>query len=68
MMTARLQHPTTGGTATTVPQTSGRESIMLRKRIGSTEYMVKVIYSPTATEPMQDKLLRLIESEVREIA
>jgi hypothetical protein len=55
------------GTAMTATHQSGRES-MLRKRIGSTEYMVKVMYCPTATETLQDKLLRLIESEVRKNA
>ena len=38
------------------------------KRIGSTTYEVSVRFSKTATETMQDKILRLIESEVDEIA
>lgn len=51
------------GTAMTATEQSEHES-MLRKRIGSTEYLVKVRYCPTATETLEDKLLRLIEREV----
>ena len=40
------------------------EPVMLRKRIGSTTYEVSIHFSKTATETMQDKVLRLIESEV----
>jgi hypothetical protein len=53
------------GAATTASPTSEREPVKLRKRIGSTEYLVNIRYNPTATETMQDKLLRLIEREVR---
>ena len=52
------------GTAMTAAHQSERES-MLRKRIGSTEYLVKVRYNPNATETLEDIILRLIESEVR---
>jgi len=38
------------------------------KRIGSTVYRVTVHFSPTSTETIEDKLLRLMESEVRESA
>jgi len=51
--------------AMTAVLTNEREPLELRKRIGSTEYLVKVRYCPTATETIQVKLLRLIESEVR---
>ena len=54
--------------AMTASQPSEREPIKLRKRIGSTMYIAKVIYNPTATETAQDKLLRLIESEVSKLA
>lgn len=36
------------------------------KRIGSTTYMVSVYFSQTAQETLDDKVLRLIESEVKE--
>ena len=38
------------------------------KRIGSTVYRVTVHFSQTSTESLEDKLLRLMESEVRESA
>jgi len=40
----------------------------LQKRIGSTVYIINVYTSPTAKETVQDKILRLIESEVRKSA
>jgi hypothetical protein len=39
---------------------------VLRKRIGSTTYLVAVRFSETSKETMQDKILRLIEREVSE--
>ena len=51
--------------AKTVSLTSEREPIKLRKRIGSTVYIAKVMYNPTATETAEDKILRIIEREVR---
>ena len=44
------------------------EPVMLQKRIGSTMFIVNVRFSNTATETMQDKVLRLIESEVQKSA
>jgi len=41
---------------------------MMQKRIGSTTYVVAVHFSQTSKETMQDKVLRLIESEVRRSA
>ena len=38
------------------------------KKIGSTTYVVAVYSSRTSTETLEDKILRLIESEVRESA
>ena len=38
------------------------------KTIGSTTYVVAVYSSRTSTETLEDKILRLIESEVRESA
>ena len=64
---------------TTVTQTSAAgtqggniaatvEPTKFSKRIGSTTYVVAVHFSRTDKEPMQDKTLRLIESEVRKSA
>ena len=44
------------------------EPEMYDKRIGSTVYRVSVHFSETSTETIEDKLLRLMESEVRESA
>jgi len=44
------------------------EPTEFNKKIGSTTYVVAVHFSRTSTETLEDKLLRLIESEVRESA
>jgi len=44
------------------------EPTRFSKRIGSTTYMVAVHFSQSCKETMQDKVSRLIESEVRHIA
>lgn len=44
------------------------EPTKLLKRIGSTTFVVYVHSSKTSNETMEDKLLRLIESEVRNSA
>ena len=44
------------------------EPVTLLKRIGSTTYKVSVRFSETDKETMEDKLLRLIEREVRNSA
>jgi hypothetical protein len=49
---------TQGGNATTTV-----EPTTFSKRIGSTTYVVAVHFSRTDKEPMQDKILRLIESD-----
>ena len=38
---------------------------MYEKRIGSTVYRVTVYYSQTSGDTLEDKLMRLMESEVR---
>jgi len=48
--------------------TATAEPTMLSKRIGSTTFVVAVHFSRTDKESMQDKVLRLIESEVRHSA
>ena len=54
---------TQGGNATATV-----EPTKFSKRIGSTTYVVAVHFSRTSKETMQDKVLRLIEREVRESA
>ena len=44
------------------------EPLKLQKRIGSTLYILTAYTGPNATETMEDKLLRLIESEVNKSA
>jgi hypothetical protein len=43
---------------------SGAEPRKLLKRIGSTTYRVAIRFSETATETLEQKMLRLIEREV----
>ena len=45
-----------------------KQPVTLLKRIGSTTYKVSVRFSETDKETMEDKLLRLIEREVRSSA
>jgi len=45
-----------------------REPLRLRKRIGSTTYMVAVRFSDNNTETLEDRILRMIEGEVSESA
>ena len=42
--------------------------VILQKRIGSATFVVTVRFSDETTETMQEKVLRLIESEVDKIA
>jgi hypothetical protein len=44
------------------------EPAKYEKRIGSTVYRVTVHFSQNSTETIEDKLLRLMESEVRDSA
>jgi len=44
------------------------EPFVFKKRIGSTVYRVTAHFSRTSAETIEDKLMRLMESEVREIA
>jgi len=45
-----------------------RQPVTLLKRIGSTAVEVTVHFSKTETETLEDKLLRLMEREVRNSA
>ena len=49
-------------TASTVKNT---EPLTMLKRIGSTDFIVSVHFSKTSKETLEDKLLRLIESEAK---
>jgi hypothetical protein len=40
------------------------ESFTMRKRIGSTAYEAEVYFSPTGRETLDEKILRLLRSEV----
>jgi hypothetical protein len=40
----------------------------MQKRVGSTTYVVSVRFSDKIIETLEDKIIRLIESEVRESA
>ena len=44
------------------------EPVEMRKRIGSTDYVVTVYFSKTSKETIEDKLRRLIVEEVKDIA
>jgi hypothetical protein len=44
------------------------EPVKLLERIGSTTFEVTIHFSSTSKETMEDKLLRLIEREVRDCA
>ena len=57
---------------TSAAETHGKnahaEPVKLRKRIGSTTYVVSVHFSKTSKETLEDKILRLIEGEVTKTA
>ena len=57
---------------TSAARTQGKEThaepLNLTKRIGSTTYVVSVHFSRTSKETIEDKLFRLMEREVCEIA
>jgi len=44
------------------------ETMKFTKRIGTTKYLISVNFSDTNTETMKDKIMRLIENEVRNSA
>lgn len=45
-------------------QEGQEQTVIMRRRIGSTTYRVNVHFSHTSRETMQDKILRLAKSEV----
>lgn len=46
-----------------VKENSNQNCIYLTRRVGSTNYKVKVCFSDTATETMEDKIMRMIRNE-----
>jgi len=57
-----------GNTANPQGENPKTPPTMFSKRIGSTTYNVSVYHSQTSKETIEDKLMRLIESEVRRSA
>ena len=55
-------------TAKTLEPGANAEPVKFEKRIGSITFVVAVHFSQTNKETMEDKVLRLIESEVRKTA
>ena len=55
-------------TAKTLGKGANAEPVGFQKRIGSITFVVAVHFSQTNKETLEDKVLRLIESEVRETA
>ncbi|GHV12725.1 hypothetical protein FACS1894219_06200 [Clostridia bacterium] len=68
MTTTTTAAVTAASAAKTAEREFERESLMLKRRIGSTEYLIAVRYSQTGKETLEDKILKLIESEVTRIA
>jgi hypothetical protein len=56
---------TDGAAMTTGQLTECEPQQVLRRRIGTTDYMVTVRFGSNTKEPLEHKLLRLMESEVR---
>ena len=51
--------------ATAQSKTAQAKPPMFTKRIGSTVYRVSIHFNDTSTETVEDKILRLMKSEVR---
>jgi len=52
----------------TINKSANAESFKFTKKIRTTVYTVTAHFSQTSNESVEDKMLRLIESEVRKIA
>lgn len=48
---------------TSISNTSHPNQRTLAKRIGSTTYLVNVIFNPNEKQTMEDKLMRIIRNE-----
>lgn len=51
-----------------VPKPKQAEPVTLQRRIGSTTYQVAVHFNVNSKETMEDKVLRLLQSEVTKVA
>jgi hypothetical protein len=52
-------------TKTSTHPTTHPEPLVLRRRIGSTDFEIAVFFSDTSKETLDDKITRLIKSEAR---
>jgi hypothetical protein len=62
-MTATTNAAKTASAATTA-RNAEREPMKIERRIGSTDYIINVRFSQSARETVEEKILKLIESEV----
>ena len=52
-------------TKTSKNPTTNPEPLVLRRRIGSTTYRVRIFFNPDAKETLDDKVLRLLKNELQ---
>jgi hypothetical protein len=55
-------------TASAAKKLNEAEPLKIAKRIGSGTFIINVFASPSVTETLEQKLLRILESEVRSYA
>jgi hypothetical protein len=68
-MTTKVCAPGQGAKAVRMQGSNAdAEPLMLRKRIGSTTFLVNVHFSSTGKETLEAKIHRLIEREVDKVA
>jgi len=68
MVTTANTAPINGASAARTQGNTHAEPVKLRKRIGSTTFIVSVHFSNASKESVEDKVLRLIKREVRDSA
>lgn len=49
----------------TAPQTTEQKAPVLVRKIGNTTYMVGIHFSETSKETMDDKVARLVKTDIR---
>jgi hypothetical protein len=67
-MTTTTTAAVTAASAAKTVRKAGREPLKIAKRIGSGTFIINVFASPFVTETLEQKLLRILESEVRKLA
>ncbi len=67
-MAASVTMPDVGANMTKTQGGEHAAPLTLRKRIGSTTFLVNVRFSSTSTETLEDKIHRLIQREVDKVA